>query len=323
MSNNKKRKRPRPTPSSYRAPAAQPPARRGLLDGILAPRPAGASPMPRLRSTVARGAVTALSIRWLVIAIPIVVLALWALFTAFGFEGPFSAMNVTFALPPITTSADPQIAGKTFRAAIGATGIGATATGLGAIIGLLLFHAAVNAFVATLSVEQLRTGSVSSWALRRAGRVIRTTAAVGFMSLGLLIVGNLIAAVLGGIGVVFGLVGSMVLGIYLFGFAPAIAADEERRLTDVLTRSVRAARMPGSANLWLAIIYVLISLVTLVAPLPGSTIGVTPSVTAWAVILVVNVGHVIMQSTLAYRYLVVAPEVPEQPAPRPPRAPRS
>jgi hypothetical protein len=50
---------------------------------------------------------------------------------------------------------------------------------------------------------------------------------------------------------------------------------------------------------------------------------VTPSVTAWAVILVVNVGHVIMQSTLAYRYLVVAPEVPEQPAPRPPRAPRS
>jgi hypothetical protein len=50
---------------------------------------------------------------------------------------------------------------------------------------------------------------------------------------------------------------------------------------------------------------------------------VTPSITAWAVILVVNVGHVIMQSTLAYRYLVVAPEVPEQPAPRPPRAPRS
>jgi hypothetical protein len=263
--------------------------------------------------------VTALSIPWLLAAVPIVVLSLWSLFTAFGFEGPFTAMGVTFGLPPITTSADPQIAGKTFRAAIDATGLGASATGLGAIVGLLVFHAAVNAIVATLSVEQLRTGTVSGWALRRAGHVIPTTVAVGFMSLGLLIIGNLLAAVLGGLGVVFGLVGSMVLGVYLFGFAPAIAADEERRLTDVLTRSVRTARMPGSANLWLAIGYVLVALVTLVAPLPGSTIGVTPTVTAWAVILLANIGHICMQSTLAYRYLVVAPEVPEGPTPRPAR----
>ena len=45
----------------------------------------------------------------------------------------------------------------------------------------------------------------------------------------------------------------MVVGVYLFGFAPTIATDEERRVTDNLVRSVRAARMPGSANLWLAV----------------------------------------------------------------------
>ena len=310
MSNKKKR------PSTYRAPEPAPPPRRGLLDSILAPRPPGASPMPRLRSTVARGAVTALSIRWLLIAVPVVILGAWVFLTSFGYEGPFSTMSVTFALPPLTTTADPQIAGKTFRAAVDATGLAANAGGLIAIVGLLVFHAAVNAIVATLSVEQLRTGSVSMWAIRRAGNVIRTTLAVGFMSLGLLIVGNLIALFLGGIGQIFGLVGALVIGVYLFGFAPAIAADEERRLTDTLTRSVRSARMPGSANLWLAIIYVLASLVSVLAPLPGSTIGLTPSIAAWAAVILLSVGHLAVQSTLAYRYLAVAQAVPEQPPPR-------
>ena len=46
----------------------------------------------------------------------------------------------------------------------------------------------------------------------------------------------------------------------------------------------------------------------------------TPTVTAWAVAIAINVVHVIVQATLAYRYLVVAPEVPEQPVPR--QAPR-
>jgi len=308
MSNGKKKK-----PSSYREPAQQPAQRKGLLDSLLAPRAPGSSPMPRLRSTVARGSVTALSIPALLIAVPIVVLAGWVVLTALGYEGPFSTMSVTFAIPPITSSIDPQIAGKTFRAAVDATGLGANAGAIIAIVGLLLFHAAVNAIVATLSVEQLRTGTVTAWALRRAGRVIRTTAAIGFMALGLLIVGNLLAALLGGIGLIFGLIGSMVVGVYFFGFAPAIAADEDRRLTDTLTRSVRAARMPGSANLWVAIIYILLSLVSLLAPVPGSTIGVTPSIAAWAVVIVLSVGHLIMQSTLAYRYLAVASEVPEQP----------
>jgi hypothetical protein len=311
MSNKKK-------PSSYRAPQQQPP-RRGLLDSILAPRSPGASPMPRLRTTVARGFVTVSSITPLLVAIPVVLLVVWVFITAFGFQGPFASLSVTFGLPPVTTSIDPQIAGKTFRAAVDASGFAPNSGPIFAIVGFLLFHAVLTAIVATLSVEQLRTGSVSAWAVRRAARVLPTTIVVGFMSLGLLIIGNLVAALLGALGLaLFAVIGSMVLGIYLFGFAATIAADEDRRLTDTLTRSVRAARMPGSANLWLAIMYVLISVIPLLAPLPGSEIGVNPSLAAWVVAIVLSLVHLAMQATLSYRYLAVADEVPDkQPAREP------
>jgi hypothetical protein len=313
---NKKRKRPSGSTSAYRAPAQAEPARRGLLDGLLAPRTPGASPMPKLRTTIAKGVMTALGIPGLLIAIPVVLLVVWLILVLLGFLGPFTALGVTFAIPPITTFADAQVAGRTFRAAVDATGLSATLPGFVGLAGLLFVHAAIAAVVATLCVEQLRTGATSQWALRRAVRVIRTTAAVGLLGLGLLVAGNLLAAVFGSIGVILGLVGSMVVGVYLFGFAPAIAADEDRRVSDVLIRSVRAARMPGSANLWFAIGYVLISLVAVVAPLPGSVIGVTPTATAWVACILVNVFSMLVQAILVYRYLVVAPEVPEQPPQR-------
>jgi hypothetical protein len=312
----KKRKQPSGSTSTYRAPAQAEQPRRGLLDGLLAPRTPGASPMPKLRTTIANGTMTALGIPWLLVAIPVVLLVLWVVLTAFGFQGPFTALNVTFAIPPITTFADAQVAGRTFRAAIDATGLSATLPGFAGLAGLLLIHAALSAVIATLCVEQLRTGGTSAWALRRALRVLRTTAAVGLLGLGLLVAGNLIATVFGSIGVILGLVGSMVVGVYLFGFAPAIAADEDRRVSDVLIRSVRASRMPGSANLWFAIGYVLIGLVTVVAPLPGAEIGITPTATAWAACILINLFGALVQAILVYRYLVVAPEVPEQPSQR-------
>ena len=317
MSNGKKkRKRPSGSTSTYRAPAQAEQPRRGLLDGLLAPRTPGASPMPKLRTTIAKGAQTALGIPGLLIAIPVVLLVVWLILVALGFQGPFTALNVTFAIPPVTTFADAQVAGRTFRAAVDATGLSATLPGFVGLAGLLLVHAALSAVIATLCVEQLRTGGTSRWALRRALRVIRTTAAIGLLGLGLLVAGNLIAALFGSIGVILGLVGSMVVGIYLFGFAPAIAADEDRRVSDILIRSVRASRMPGSANLWFAIGYVLFALITVVAPLPGSAVGVTPAISAWAACILVNLFGVLVQAILVYRYLVVASEVPEQPPPR-------
>ena len=255
MSNKKKKKRPAGGSSSYRAPAAtKQTARRGLLDGIFAPRVAGGSPMPKARRTVARGIATATAIPWLMAAIPVTVLAVWELLVLAGYQGPFTGLNVTFAIPPVTTFADTQIAGKAFRAGIDATGPSSTVIGLGGFALILLFHAAVNAHRrGYFSVQKLRTGSVSIWAVPPCWHVVPITASIGFISLGLAHRRQRVAAFLGAIGVIFCLLGAMVLGVYFFGFAPAIAADEDRRSRTSLVRSIRAARMPGSANLWLAV----------------------------------------------------------------------
>ena len=75
-----KKKRPSGSTSRYREPTktSQPP-RRGLLDGLFAAKPPGGSPMPKLRTTLARGSVTALSIPALVVGVPVVLLVLWIL----------------------------------------------------------------------------------------------------------------------------------------------------------------------------------------------------------------------------------------------------
>ena len=311
MSN--KKKRPRGSSSTYRAPAkSAAPRRRGLLDGIFAPRTPGASPMPKLRSTLARGTATALSVPALLVSIPVVVLVVWVALVMLGFLGPFKTMAFVYAIPPMTTVIHQQIVPNAFRSGLNSTGAALALPGLLGAAGVILFHALIDAVVTTVAVEQLRTGSVSKWAIRRVPHVLKTTSVVGTVSLGLFIAGWIFLQLLGSIGF-FAFLGVLVLGVYILGFAPAIAADEDRRLTDVLVRSVRVARMPGSGNLWLALAYVFACAIVLVIPLPGSLLGVTPSIGAWIGVICFNVVHVIMQSTLAYRYLVVAPEVPEQP----------
>ena len=83
-----------------------------------------------------------------------------------------------------------------------------------------------------------------------------------------------------------------------------------------LTRSMRAARMPGVGNLGMAALYVVPAIAVIVAPgKPGNTMGVNPSVGAWVLVLIVNLLHAAMLAAFAFRYLAVADEVPE-PAPR-------
>jgi hypothetical protein len=308
-----KKKKPSGSTSRYREPTktAQPP-RRGLLDGLFAPRPPGGSPMPKLRATLARGAVTALAIPWLIVAVPAVLLVVWALVTLGGYEGPFKLMAFTFAIPPVTSAVDPQIYQLALRPSLDASGIGLAAPTLIGVVLAIAFHAALQAIIATASVEKLRTGSVSAWSIRRTPRVWLVSSMVGMVCLGMYIAGRILLLLFGQIGV-FLFLAVLVIGVYVLGFAPAIAADEDRGPVETLVRSVRAARMPGSANLWLAVGYLFVSAILLAAPVDGSGIGVTPTAGAWAIVIVWNLMSVIMQSTLAYRYLAVAPEVPEGP----------
>jgi hypothetical protein len=309
---NAKKKRPSGSASRYREPTktSQPP-RRGLLDGLFA-RPLAGSPMPKLRVTLARGAVTALSIPWLVVGVPVVLFVAWVLVTAGGFLGPFKLMAFTFAIPPMTSAVDPQIYQVALRADLDASGVALALPTLLAVVAGIGIHGLLQAVIATLAVEKLRTGDVSSWALRRTPRVWLVTSMVGMICLGMFIAGRIVLFVFGQIGV-FLFLAVLVLGVYFFGYAPAIAADEDRRAVDTLVRSVRAARMPGSANLWLAVGYLFLSAIVLLAPVAGSGIGVTPSVGAWVLVIAWNLMAVIIQCTLVYRYLAVAADVPEGP----------
>jgi hypothetical protein len=304
--NRNRRKR---AASGYRAPAkqpvSQPQQRRGLLDSLFAPRTRGATPMPNIRTSFARGLAVAISTPALVVLVPVVLVALWSLAVTFGFQGPFTEFGATFTIPPVGSVEWVSIGSVVFST----TGFAA----LGAIVILLLLRGVVLGAVATIAVERLRTGAVSRWAVLRLVRVVPIAFLVNALNLALLILGNQVAALLGpGIGLLV-YFGVLVGGLYFTAFATTIAADEDRTIVDTLRRSFRAARMPGSQNLMLAVLYTIPAYAVLVAPLPGSKIGVNPAVAAWVASIIIGLLNVAVAATFSFRYLSVAAEVPELP----------
>jgi hypothetical protein len=311
MSNKrKKRSRPAPRPSGYRDPRASPaPARRrGILDSMFAPRVPGSTSMPRVRTAITRGVVTVLGSPALVVVPALYVLLVWLALIAAGYQGPFAPLANLLALPPIGTSLDASLATSLF--------------GLqGGLFGIIIFLAARAVALALLTaavVEALEEGRVTRAGLRRALRALPVTFAVCIIGVGILTLSSFFGPLLGpGFGILLQ-VGALVVGLYLFTFAPIIAVDEGRTMPESLARSVRAARIPGSGSLMLAALYVVPSIAVIVAPgKPGNLIGVNPTIGAWAFALLIDLLHVALLATFAFRYLSVAHEVPEPPE-RPP-----
>ena len=314
MSSRRKKQQRRPAPS-YRAPATPAPApRKGFLDSIFAPRGPSSVPMPKIRTSITRGVATVLATPALVAAVPVVLMIEWLLLLAFGFQGPFTILGATFAIPPISTSTDVSLASNIFSP-VGATGPGAALAPLAAITAFLVVHAAFQALVTTVAVERMRTGAVSAWSVRRAMHVWPVAVAVAVVNLGVLIVANFVQLLGGGIGFVLS-VALLVAGVYLFAFAPAISADEELSLPVTMSKAVRAARLPGSNNLTLAVLYAVPSFALLLAPLPGSLIGVNPSAGAWAASILVNVLQMAAVAMFAFRYLAIGASVADAAPPR-------
>jgi hypothetical protein len=315
MTNKNKGKRAaRPGTVAGRPPAqglgaANPSKRRGLLDAIFSPRVAGTSSMPRIRTSLARGVVTVAGTPILLVTGVAIVAAQWLAALALGYQGPFALFVTALALPPVGTSFDATLSTSLF----GLRG------GFFAILGFVMVRAAIQALLVAAIVEVLRGSPLGRWTLVRALRALPVALAVNVAGVGLLTLGSLIGPLLGTTFVLLIQLATLIGGVYLLSFALVIAADEDRRMSDALGRAVRAARLPGSGNLSLAAIYVVGSVALLVAPgKPGSELGVNPSVSAWVVVLVANLLHLIMQAVVAFRYLSVAAEVPEGPAQRRP-----
>jgi hypothetical protein len=306
MTNQNKKKKP---PGSYRAPtrapsvgAAQPARSKGFMSSLFAPKVPGATSMPRIRISLARGVVAILASPVLVLAPVALVLLEWLLAIILGFQGPFAVFANALALPPVGTSFDANLATSIF----GLQG------GLFAIIGFVAVRAVVQAVLIALIVEMLDQDHVTAAGLRRLLVILPTTLAVSIVGMGLLTVASFLAPLLGaGFGILIQ-VGVLVVGVYLFAFAPVIAAAEGRPMPECMARSIRAARMPGAGNLSLAFLYVIPSIALLVAPgRPGSLIGVNPTPGAWAFTLLTNLLHVILMATFAFRYLSITDEVPD------------
>jgi hypothetical protein len=305
MTNKNKKRRP---PSGYRAPRSATPAPRqaprkpGLFGSLFAPRIGVETEMPKMRTSVGRGFITAAGTPGIVVAIALVVFLEWTLAVLFGFQGPFAVFVNALAIPPVGTSFDFQIAQGVF----GVQG------GLFAVLGFVAFRGIIVALFTGAIVDVLQTGSASRWSLVRGMRAIPTAIATSVASMGLVTVAIFIGPILGlGLGALLQ-VGALVAGIYLFVFAPTIAVAEGRGMPECMSRSIRAGRMPGAGNLGFAVLYVIPTIALLVAPgKPGSDVGVNPTVGAWVFVLAINLLQISMLAAFSFRYLSVADEVPE------------
>ena len=306
MTNRDRKSGPGRSGGGYRnpPPAADPP-RKGFFDNLLSPRIPSATSMPRIRTAFTRGVVTVMGAPVLVIAPILYVLFVWLVLIALGYEGAFAPLANLLALPPIGTSLDATLATSVF----GLKG------GIFGMFAFLAVRAAALAFLATAAVAMLDEGHVTAARLRRGLRVLPVTFATCVIGVAILYFGSFIAQILGpGFGILVQ-IASVLLGVYLFVFAPIAAADQARPMPETLARATRAARMPGTGNLTLAALYVLPSLVVIfVRAVPGGLIGANPTVGGWVYVLGLNLLHVALLTTFAFRYLSVAHEVPDAPA---------
>ncbi len=311
MTNKNKKRRPA---GGYREPArdthaavAAPARRPGLLGSLFAPRTSPPASMPRMRSSFVRGLATVMASPILVTAIALWLLGGWFVLVALGFQGPFAFLVGVFALPPFGTSVDLSLSVGLFGPRAGQLGV----------FGFIVLRSLVLAFETAVVVDLLELGTLSPAVWIRGLRALPTALAVNMVGLALLFVTSFVVPFLGGgLGLLIE-IGALVVGIYFFAAATVISVAEGRRMPECMQRSIRAARMPGSNNLTFVIIYVVPTLAVLIAPgKPGNLIGVNPTVGAWVLVLVVNLLHAAMLAAIAFRYLMVADEVPEGPVAR-------
>ena len=314
MTNKNKRSKARttaPPAAAQASPPSGPALRRGLLGSIFAPRVGGASSMPNVRASLARGVTVVAGTPAIAIGAVLLLAAEPLGAVVLGYQGPFARFVSALAVPPLGTSFDATMSTALF----GLQG------GFLAILGFVALRAIVQALLVAAIVQALRSTPVGRSTVALALRTLPVALAVNMFSVGLLIVTTLVGSVVPTL-TLFLQLGALVGGVYLLSFAPVIAAHEGRRLPDSMGRSVRAARLPGAGNLTLAAIYVVASFMVAAIPWPGSELGVNPTVGAWAVVFVAGLLHVAMQAAVAFRYLSVASEVPG-PAPGRRGAPRS
>jgi hypothetical protein len=282
--------------------------RRGPLLGSLLGRARGESPFPGTLASLGRGLMVVGSSPVLVVTTFLLVLFTWLGLVTLGLEGSLGRLVDLLAIPPISTQYDLGTAQSLF--------------GLGSgfplfLLASLAVRAVVTAILTGLVVEAVETGRTSMDGARRGLRVSPIVLAVNLLAVGIIITGNLILPVLGpGIGFL-GFVAMLVGGLFFLVFVPIGAIREGRGLQESLRRSGRAAMMPGGRHLLLVTLYFLIALPLMVGLAPGGNFTTAnPGLATWVFVLASNLVHLVFVAAFAYRWIVVEPDIPEQPVRR-------
>ena len=306
MTNRNKRRR-----SGYRAPqpsggtveASGPAARPGLLTSMFSARAAGGSNMPRVRSSLLRGIAVCLSTPVLLVGTVVLVLVAWVAALAFGYQGPVPRLASMLAMPPVGTLFDLQFTAAVFG----------VANGPAALLGMLPFAIArsvVTGMIFGLAVEVLDTGRASLAGARRGLLVSPLVLIVTVIQLGFFIVAGYIGPLIPGLGL-FIVLGTVTAAVYFLAYAPIVQLREGRGVLESLSLASRGARIPGTSSLAMALFFTVPAIAIEQIPLGG--FGVNPSPLTWVFVLVVNLLHVSVMATYAYRWMCIEDEVPEPP----------
>jgi hypothetical protein len=261
----------------------------------------GESGFPSIWASIRAGAILVGSSIPILLTTFLFVFAAWIALVGIGLEGPTGRLVNLAALPPI---------GTYFDALNGVTIFGYGTAGLVAAGVFLLVRAAFLAVATGMVVVAFEGGGPLEGAIRGL-RAYPVALAVNVLSLSLMVAGTIVLPLLGpGIGFL-GSVLILVAALFLFAFAPAAAVTDRPPLAETLSRSVRAATIPGSRHVLISMLYIFLALPLLVFLAPeGNLLTVNPALSTWIYVLFASFVHVTFLAAFAYRWMSVREIVP-------------
>jgi hypothetical protein len=230
------------------------------------------------------------------------VLATWGVFVAIGAEPDPRAMSLLLSAPPVHAFIDAPVA-----LSPGASGL---FSGL-AVAAFAALRGITFALLILLIVQGLREGRTPvREALRALPRRAFVLGGLYLIQFGLVVAAfQLLVGFLGQLAVL-----SIAAGLYFLAFAPIVAAAGGDGPREALRRGFRAARLPGTRHLSMAMAYFLVLFYSgAIAPFSGLA-PATPSIAVWAYSLVLTYVHVSVLAAFTYRWLEVRDQVPPTPA---------
>jgi hypothetical protein len=262
------------------------------------------SPYPRFGASLARGFVTVCSQPAILVTAVILVFATWVGLTSLGLPPRAGYMGAALAISPISTSFDQQLPVVIFG----------QSPGLLIAPAFLIVRSLIVGGFAGMMVEAIEDGRVTMQGVRRGLRGFPPILGVEILGFGAVLVGQ-IAVFITGLQFI-GIVLLLSAVLFFLGYAPAIAVADGGGLAAVVRRSIRAARVPGSQNIYLAVLCVVTSI--LLVPLgPGvQLVNASPGVGAWIWTILMNIVQLVFLAAYVYRYLYASPAIPDTPPPK-------